>query len=69
MALAQLAQRSGGCPVLGDTQGQAGRGSEHLMELWVSLFIAGEFDQLASKGPFQLKKLNDPLILQVITGL
>ena len=23
----------GGCPVLGDTQGQAGRGSEHLMEL------------------------------------
>ena len=39
-ALAQVAQRGGGCPVLGDTQGQAGRGPEHLMELWVSLFIA-----------------------------
>jgi len=39
------------------------------MELWVSLFIAGAFDQLAAKGPVQLKKLNDPLLLQVITGL
>ena len=67
--MAQAAQRGGGCPIPGDSRGQAGRGSEHLMELWVSLFIAGEFDQLASKGPFQLKKLNDPLILQVITGL
>ena len=27
-ALAQVAQRGGGCPVLGDTQGQAGWGSE-----------------------------------------
>ena len=42
-ALAQVAQRGGGCPVLGDTQGQAGRGPEHLMELWVSLFSAGSW--------------------------
>ena len=34
-------------------------GSEHLMELQVSLFIAGELDQVAFKGPFQLKWFND----------
>jgi len=28
-ALAQVAQRGGGCPIPGDTQAQAGRGSEH----------------------------------------
>ena len=39
--LEQIAQRDGGCPILRDIQGQAGQGSEHLMELWVSLFIAG----------------------------
>jgi len=38
-ALAQAAQRRGGCSILGGTQGQAGEGSEHLMELWVSLCI------------------------------
>jgi len=27
-ALEQVAQRGGGCPILGDTQGQAGWGSE-----------------------------------------
>ena len=27
-ALKQVAQRSGGCPILGDIQGQAGEGSE-----------------------------------------
>jgi len=32
-ALVQAVQKGGGCPVHGDTQGQAGRGSEHLMEL------------------------------------
>jgi len=31
--LEQVAQRSGGCPICGDIQGQAGRHSEHLMEL------------------------------------
>ena len=30
---ALVAQRGGGCPIPGDTQGQAGHGSEHLMEL------------------------------------
>ena len=32
-ALAQVAQRGGGCPIHGDTQGQAGWDSEQLMEL------------------------------------
>jgi len=32
-ALAQVAQRDGGCPIPADTQGQAGQDSEHLMEL------------------------------------
>ena len=35
------AQRGGGCPIPADSRGQAGRGSEQLMELWVSLFSAG----------------------------
>ena len=43
-ALAQVAQKVGGCPVPGYIQSQAGRGSEHLKELSVSLFIAGELD-------------------------
>ena len=60
-ALAQVAQRGGGCPIPGDTQGQAGRGSEHLMELQVSLFIAEELDQMAFKDPFQLKPLCDSI--------
>jgi len=30
------------------------RGSEHLMELWVSLFSVGEADQMVFKHPFQL---------------
>jgi len=32
-ALARVAQRCGGCLFHGDIQGQAGPGSEHLMEL------------------------------------
>ena len=32
-AVAQVAQKGGGCPIPGDTQGQAGWGSEYLMEL------------------------------------
>ena len=32
-ALEHAAQKGGGCPILGDIQGQAGWGSEHLMEL------------------------------------
>ena len=41
--------------MLGDTQGQAGRGSEHLTELWVSLLMA----RMAFKGPFQFKRFYD----------
>ena len=48
-AVAQVAQRGGGC------QGQVGWGPEHLIGLQVSLLIAGELDQMAFKGPFQLK--------------
>jgi len=56
-ALTQAAQRCGGCPIPGDTQGQAGWGCEQLMELWVSLFTTGERDRMAFKGPFQLNQL------------
>ena len=35
---------------------------EHLMELCVSLFIAGVFNQMASKGPFQFKPFYDSVI-------
>ena len=31
-------------------------GSEHLTEWLVSLFIAGELDQVAFRGPFQLQQ-------------
>ena len=55
-ALAHVAQRGGGCFIPGDTQGQAGQGSEYLMELWVSLFTAGELDWMAFKGPFQFRR-------------
>ena len=54
-ALAQVARRGSGCPFLGDFQDQAGWGSEHLMELYVSLFTAGELDWITFEGPFQLK--------------
>ena len=60
-AVEQAAQICGGCPcpISTDTQGQTGQGSEHLMELQVSLFIAGELDQMEFKGPFQLKRFYD----------
>ena len=35
--------------------GQAGLGSEHLMELGVSLFSSGELDWMSLKAPFQPK--------------
>jgi len=49
-----VAQRGSGCSVHGDTQGQAGWVSEHVMELWVSLCTAGGLDQMVCKGNFQL---------------
>jgi len=42
---------------------QAGWGSEHLMELWVSLLSAGELDQTTFKGPFQLQQCYDDAII------
>jgi len=54
-----FAHRGGRCPIPVDTQGQSGQGSEHLMELWVSLFIAGEWDWMAFKSVFQLKPFYD----------
>jgi len=38
-------------------------GSDHLMELWLSLFVAGELNQMAFKGLFQLKQCYDSMIL------
>ena len=39
--MARVAQRGGGRPIPGDIQGQAGGALSTLMELRVSLFIAG----------------------------
>ena len=50
----QAAQRGGSCSVPGDIQGQAAPLSEHLMELGMSLFIAGQLDWMAFEGPFWL---------------
>lgn len=36
-----------------------GWGSEHLMELWVSMCIAGELHEIVIKSPFQLKRFCD----------
>ena len=54
-ALAQVAQRHSGCSVPGNTKGQAEQGSEHLTEMWVSLFIVGELVYMAFKCHYQLK--------------
>ena len=56
-----FAQRGGGCPIPGEIQGEAEWGSEHLIKV-VSLFIAGELNQMASKGPFQFKWFYDSVI-------
>ena len=63
-ALEQVAQRGGRCPIPGDNQGQAGQGSEHLIQLQVSLFIAEELDLLEGtfESPFQLELFYDSLI-------
>ena len=51
----EIAQGGGRCPIPGDIQGQVGQGSDHLIQLWMSLFIAEELVQMTFKGPFQLK--------------
>lgn len=65
-ALPRVAQRDGGCSVPEDTEGQAGRGSEHL-ELEVPLFIAAQLDQMAFTGPSQLKPLHNSTIKTEVT--
>ena len=72
-----FAQRGGGFPIPADIHGQAGWGSEHLLELWVSLFIAGVLDKITFKDPFQLKQFYDydsmtcniPYIAYTIIGI
>ena len=44
--------------------GSGWRGSEHLIELRVSLFAAGGLDQMAFKGPFQLRRFYNSLIFK-----
>ena len=61
-ALEQVAQRGGGCPILGDTQGQAGWGSEQPDVAVVSLFIAGELDQMVFTGSLELRQFSDCII-------
>lgn len=58
-ALGQFAQRGGGSPVHGDTQGQVGPGSEHLI---VPVHCRG-VDQITFKCHFQIKQFNDSMIL------
>jgi len=42
---------------------RSGMGLCTLMELGMSLFIAGEWDQMAFKGLFRLKQLYDAMVL------
>jgi len=58
-ALKQVAQRRSGNSILGDTQGQAGGGSEQIDLAVVALFIARELDWMTFKDPFQLKRFCD----------
>ena len=44
-----------------NAQGQAGRGSEHPMELLGSLLSTVELDWMAFKCPFQLKRFCDSM--------
>jgi len=55
-ALEQVTQKCGGSPIAGDDGSRSGwwEALSTLIELWVSLFIAGELDQMIFKGPFQL---------------
>ena len=56
---------SGGCPSLG-TLRSGWMGSEHLVELWVSLLIARRLDQMVFKSPFPLKRFNDSMIMSMV---
>ena len=65
----QVTQRCDGCPIPGDTQGQAAWGSEHLLYLQVTLFIAGELDKMAFKGPFQRPIVRIQPCLLTVSGV
>ena len=54
-ALEQAAQRGGRCHIPGGIQGQAGPRSEQPIQLWMSLFTAGESDQVISNVPLKVK--------------
>jgi len=53
-----VAWRGGGCPIPADTQGQAGGALSTGGAVGI-LFRAGEWDQMAVKGPCQLKPFYD----------
>jgi len=59
VALAQVAQRSGGCPLPGSVQGQAGWGSEHPSPVEGSLPMAGGLELCDLQSPFQPKPFYD----------
>jgi len=56
----EIAWRGDDCPVSGDTKDHTGHGSEHRMGIPVQ---CRELDQMAFKGPFQLKPFYDSMIL------
>jgi len=63
-ALAQVAQRSCGCPIAGRVQGQVGRGFEHPGLVEAVPAHGRGLDWTALEGPFQPKPLCDPTIMQ-----
>ena len=56
--MAQVAQRGDGCPISGDSQGQAGGALSTDGAVGVPVHCR-EWDQMAFKGPFQLKPFYD----------
>ena len=53
-AVQQVAQRCGWCLISEDFQGKAGSGPGQPDLAVLSLCMAGELDQMALRGPFQL---------------
>ncbi|KAK4808393.1 hypothetical protein QYF61_002630 [Mycteria americana] len=61
-ALAQVAQRGGGCPIPGNIQVQAGRGLEQPDLVEDVPALAGGLDWMTCKGAFQSKAFYDSVI-------
>jgi len=59
----QVTQRGGTCPIAGNIQGQVGWALSSLVELEVSLLIAGGLDYMTFKGPFQPRLFYASMIL------